>query len=558
MNAFGRSGIKALGLLLVALSIFGCTLPCQVLPLPFKTAVPVTPTKTPVEAAPTGVPLPEQGQVLRLPGNEPQTLDPALVEDVDSSEYVVEIFSGLVSLNEKLEVVPDMAERWEVSEDGRTYTFHLRKDVRFHDGKAVTAADFKYSLERVCDPRLASKVAPTYLGDIVGVKEVLAGKAKEIAGLRLHDDYTLELTIDQPKSYFLAKLTYPTAFVVDKANVEGGGKNWYRSPNGTGPFKLAEWKKDELIVLQRNELYYGGAPALGEVSYILDATLDMYEQGELDLAYVGGASLERVQDPANPLHRELTVTPELSISYIGFNVEKPPFDDVKVRQAFAHATNKEKLVTVFWRGSRRKADGLLPPGMPGYDETFKGLPFDPARAKSLIAESKYREVAGLPPVTITTIGAGGTSPYATALAEMFKQNLGVNVAIQQVESAERYYGELAKGRYQLFTFGWIADYPDPQDFLDILFHSDSSAIYGTNYHNTEYDRIVGEARAEPDQDRRMDLYRKAQALLIDDAPCVPISYNVRYTLTKPYVKGVIHAPLTLAWLRYVSIQHKVD
>lgn len=166
---------------------------------------------------------PTEESTLNLFGIDPLTLDPAVSGEMTSHQYIVQLFSGLVRLDDNLEPVPDIAQRWQVSDDGRTYTFYLRNDVRFHCGREVKAEDFKYSWERACDPDTCSLTAATYPGDIVGVREVLVGKTTEISGVRVIDDYTLEVTIDAPKSYFLSKLTYPTAFVVDRANVESGG-----------------------------------------------------------------------------------------------------------------------------------------------------------------------------------------------------------------------------------------------------------------------------------------------------------------------------------------------
>ncbi len=160
-----------------------------------------------------------EGGVLNLYGIDPHTLDPAISGDATSHEYVIQLFSGLVALDDNLEPAPDIAQDWTVSDDGRTYTFELRQDVRFHDGREVKAEDFKYSWDRAADPDTGSLTAASYLGDIVGVSEVLAGESNEISGVRIVDDYTLEVTIDAPKSYFLSKLTYPTAYVVDSNNV---------------------------------------------------------------------------------------------------------------------------------------------------------------------------------------------------------------------------------------------------------------------------------------------------------------------------------------------------
>ena len=493
------------------------------------------------------------GATLNLPGGAPPTLDPALTQDSTSASYIVEIFSGLVTLNQYLEVVPDIAESWELSDDGTTYTFHLHDDVRFHDGKPVTAQDFKYSLERACNPATGSLVADTYLGDIIGAQAKLRGEADEVSGVLVVDDHTLEITIDSPKAYFLSKLTYPTAFVVDRENVEGPVQPWTDQPNGAGPFRLAEYQLDFRIVLERNEAYYD---TLERVNFMLatGSPMTMYETGELDAVPVSLADIERVSDPSNPLNKELSTTPVLSISYIGFNVQKPPFDDQKVRQAFNYAIDKDKYVEVVLKNMQAQAKGILPPGMPGYNENLKGYPYDPERARQLIAESQYGDVSNLPEITLNISGGGGAAAGQVAtIVEMYKQNLGVDIAVQQTEWAT-YLWDLRAHRYQMFglTAGWIADYPDPQDFLDILFHSESRNN-DTGYSNPEVDSLLEEARGEQDFDKRMELYQQAEEMILDDAPIAPLTHNADYWLTKPYVEGMIYPPVIIPKLKYISI-----
>ncbi len=496
--------------------------------------------------------------VLNLPASEPPTLDPALAQDATSSGYIVEIFSGLVTLNPDLEVVPDIAESWEMSEDRTIYTFHLRKDVKFHDGKPVTAQDFKYSIERACDPATGSVVADTYLGDIIGAKEKLRGLTDEVAGVQVIDDHTLEITVDAPKAYFLAKLTYPTAFVVDRENVEGSHQPWTDHPNGTGPFRLKEYRLGERIVLERNQHYYGEPkPALEEVHFFLagGSAMIMYENEELDVTPVGLADIERVLDPANPLNEELTtVVPTLSIYYIGFNVNRPPFDDVKVRQAFNYALDKEKIINVVMKKMWVTAEGILPPGMPGYNPELEGHPYDLEKAHRLIAESKYEDVSNFPEIVLSVPGAGG-APFraVTAVVEMYRENLGVEITIEQMEWAT-YLDDLKAHRFQMFGIaaGWIADYPDPQDFLGILFHC-QSRDNNTEYCNPEVDRLLEEAQVEQDHDKRMGIYQQVETMILEDAPWVPIAHDAEYWLTKPYVKGMIYPPTIIPKLKYVSI-----
>jgi oligopeptide transport system substrate-binding protein len=498
---------------------------------------------------------PPTGGTLNLYGIDPYTLDPAVSSEMTSHEYIMQIFGGLVRLGDKLEPVPDIAQSWQVSNGGKTYTFYLRQDVRFQDGRQVKAGDFKYSWERACAPETGSQTAATYLGDIVGVKEVLSGQTKEISGVRVVDDYTLEVTIDAPKSYFLYKLTYPTTFVVDRANVESGGDEWWRSPNGTGPFKLKQWDEGTQLVLERNELYYGDLAKLGSVVFHLwsGVPMNMYETGEIDVTDVSIDYIEKATDEAGPFYQDLSVTPELSFYYIGFNTTKPPFDDVNIRRAFSLAIDKDKLVSLVFKGMVQRADGILPPGMPGYNEGLSGLGFDVAEAKALIASSSYGDVYHLPPITITTIGWGGLiSSDLEAIVYQWRENLGVEVTVRQLEP-DRFFYYLKEEKDEMFYTGWMADYPHPQDFLDVLFHTGVDNNYG-EYSNPEVDTILDEAGVEQDSELSLTLYQQAEQKLVDDAACLPLWFGQNYILVKPYIVGYNLNPLGFAMLNEVSVE----
>lgn len=506
-------------------------------------------TKPKNETSQVGVDRPAQGR-LRLYGGEPITLDPAMVGDIGSYQYISQIFSGLVSINENLEIVGDIATEWTVSPDGRTYVFRLRHDAKFHNGTNVTADAFKYAMERAADPRTRSPVAPLYLGDIVGAMDKLSGKAQEIEGIKVKDPYTLEITIDAPKAYFLAKLTYPTAYALDRNSVEGD-KDWAKHPNGTGPFKLKSWQPEKSIVLQRNDFYYGQKPSLAEVEFYLGggSPVTMYERGELDAAPVTLADIDRVLDRNSPLNKELVVVPELSLSYIGFNASAKPFDDVKIRQAFAYATDKEKLANILFKKTRAKAVGVLPPEMPGHNESLAALEFDPEKAKALIAQSSYGSASNLPEITLTV--SAGSGSLAESLAEMYKRNLGVDVSVVQV--AEAFHQELEGRKYQMFMTGWIADYPDPQDFLDVMFHSQSNGNY-TGFSDERIDKMLEAARIEKDATRRLRMYQEIESEVVQQAPIIPLFHDVDYTLVRPYVKGLVQSPLGITFLKNVRLE----
>lgn len=498
------------------------------------------------------------GGVFRRVWSDPPTLDPALVTDTTSSGVVVEVFSGLVALDTDLVLVPDLAESWEISPDGTVYTFKIRPDATFHDGKPVTAHDFKWSIERAADPRTASPVADIYLNDIVGVEDVFEGRAMEISGISVIDDLTIQFTIDSPKAYFLAKLTYPTAYVLDRENVEAGGRTWTDTPNGTGPFRLKEYRIGERIVLERFEDYTRGQTGVSTILMNLAGgqNMAMYENDEIDFTGVGLYDLERVLDPSEPLNRELVVAPpDFSISYIGFNAQMAPFDDANFRKALNHAIDKELIATEVLSELLTPAYGILPPGFPGYNPELEGLTFDPELAKQLLDQSEYADPATRPRIVVTVPGRGGTIGLdLEVILQMWQQVLGVEVEIQQVEWAT-YLEDLNKQKYQAYAgLGWSADYPDPQDFLDILFHTESGLNHGA-FSDLDIDAVLEEARVEPDAARRIALYRQAEEMIVQAAAWVPLWYQgERHVLIKPHVKDYRLTPMIVPKLTLVRIE----
>ncbi|MBI2832007.1 MAG: peptide ABC transporter substrate-binding protein [Chloroflexi bacterium] len=497
------------------------------------------------------------GELVQL-RDDPPTLDPHLASDVPSSVIVIEVFGGLVTLSTDLKVVPDLAESWKISPDGKTYTFTIRRDARFHNGKAVTANDFKWSLERVADPRTQSTTVDTYLGDVVGVQDKLQGKSNEVSGVKVIDDRTLEITIDSPKAFFLSKLTYPTAFVLDRENIESS-REWFKTPNGTGPFKLKEYREAELIVLERNPDYHLGPAKLDTVRFLLSGgtPMVMYENNEIHVTGVGLADLDRVRDPSSPLSKELHIAPpSFTTSYLGMNVTKPPLDDIKVRQALAYAMNKDEIASKVLLDRVVPAYGILPPGFPAYNSELRGLRYDPEKAKKLLAESKYgSDPAKMPRITLTVPGALGASVGLDleAIQAQWRETLGITVDVQQVEWAT-FLKDLHAFRLQMVAAAWIADYPDPQNFLDLLFHS-KSLNNEIRYSNPEVDRLLETARTEPDEKTRAGLYQKAEEIIVNDTPWIPLWYSGEaYVLIKPEVKDYLLLPLIVPRYRFVYLE----
>ncbi len=493
------------------------------------------------------------GGILKLADIDPTTLDPAVSSETTSAQYIMQIYSGLLRLDNNMEPVADIAQSWEISPDGKVYTFNLRQDVKFHNQKAVTASDFKYSWERAASPATGSRTASTYLGDIVGVDAVLSGQAASISGLKILDNYKFQVTIDSPKSYFIYKMTYPTTFVVDQASVKGDSQ-WWRKPIGTGPFKLDSWVSNQSLTLSRNDNYYGQKPALSRVKYSFysGVPMDLYETGDIDVTGVSTANLDKVMDKAGPFYRDISISSNLSVSYISLNCARPPFDDVKIRQAFSLAIDKDKMIKLIYKDMETRADGLLPPGMPGYNPGLTKIGFDPVKARELIKASKYGSVANLPPVILTTSGYGGSAgSVLQAMIYQWEQNLGVKVSVRQLEP-DRYYYNTREEIDNLFDMAWSADYPHPQDFLDILFSAASEYNYG-GYQNPDFNSLINKANLTLDKEAGFALYRQAEQILVDEAGCIPLTFGENYLLVKPRVKGYYLNPLGFAQLSEVSI-----
>ena len=486
-------------------------------------------------------------------GDDPATVfDPIQVGDASTAEYTAEIFGGLVTLDLDLNVVPDIAERWEISEGGRVYTFFLRDDVVFHNGRRVTADDVKYSLERAADPANFSPTVLDYLGDITGVRDKFNGRADEISGVRVIDEYTLRIELETPISYFLQQLTYTVAYVVDREQIAQDPDGWTRNPNGTGPFRVKVFRPLEEIVLVPNDRYHLGPPKLDEVVFALSggSLSTRFENDEIHVALVPPAELTGVLSGESSLSEYYVPVPQLAFSYLGFNVNEPPFDDPLVRQAFAHAINREAINEVLFFDAAIVADGILPPTLPGYSEAVTTYQYDPARAAELLSQSRY--ATDMPRIILTFSGSGGDPPDTLqAYQQQWREALGVEVEIEAIEWSA-YLRELRRGELQMYAAGWIADYPDPENFVGKLFASDSRLNHG-GYSNPEVDALLAEAATLQDQEARYRLYHQAEQLIIDDAPVIPTFWFINHYLVRECVQNWVDPGTIVPKYRYVEI-----
>jgi oligopeptide transport system substrate-binding protein len=433
------------------------------------------------------------------------------------------------------------------------YTFHIHPDASFHNGRLVTAQDVIFSWERAANPETESDTVLTYLGDIVGVREMRAGQAGSISGLIALDDRTLQVTIDQPKPYFLQKLTYPTTYIVDNENVSLG-EEWYRTPNGTGPYRLTRWESMQQKIYERFDEFYGEKPRIRAILvnlYSGDSTR-LYETGTIDLTGLSPFDIDRFSDPAEPMHQELYSTPDLCTGYVTLDVTKPPFDNLKVRQAFAQAIDRDLYVQLVLKNGAIPARGLYPPALPGHDLSLQGWEYNPEKAKKLLEEAGM-DPGKMPEIIFSSAGYGSNISNAdAALIQMWEQNLGVTIHVRNIEP-EYYLDNVLEGNSgQISREGWCADYPDPENFADVLYHSGAEMNTG-GYSNPEVDALLEQARVEVNTASRIALYQKAEKMIVEDVPAIFLSHSISYSLVKPYIQGYVLAPMVIPFERYLWI-----
>ncbi len=540
---------------------FGANASIQPVALAEQTSTPTTltpPQQSTLTFTPTLVPTsarPPSGYLnVAFARANPSTFDPAVADDTGSQEIIAEVFSGLVTIDRDLNIQPDLAESWTVGDDQKTYTFKLRTDAKFANGKAITAQDFKYSIERAADPQTASTVAQNALGEIVGVKDKLAGRAAEVNGVRVVDDRTLQITIDAAKAYFIASLATSTAFVVDRENVEHGGKNWFLEPNGSGPYRLVDFKPNDRIVLEANENYIGAPkPSIKTVTLWMwngNSFVVPYLKDQLDSALVTALEVPYVFDARSSVHDQVTIAPVFRLEYIGLNTRVPPFDDPKVRQAFALAIDKKFIADEMLGRTALPANGIYPPGFPGFNPDLKGWDYDPLKARQLLHDSKYGDIQKMPKLTLDV---AVKSLVTVALIPMLRQNLGVDISLREHPDVATFLQKLNERPmpFQMYSLGRVPGTPDPV-FLEPPFYITSDEN-STGYNNPEVDRLLEQARSERDAIERVVLYQRAEQIIVNDAPWIPLLFGDNYWLTKPYVRDLIYPPLIVPRYKYASL-----
>lgn len=492
-----------------------------------------------------GANAPPAANILRIPLlADPTTFDPARVEDGTTIDMLQQMFEGLVQWTPQNTLAPALAEKWDISPDGRTYTFHLRPGVKFQDGNPMTAQDVYYSMRRALDPALKSTVALSYLGDIQGAKQLNSGKTKELAGVKVIDPQTVAITIMAPKAYWIYTLTYPTAYVVSKAEAKDGVELTDADDAGgagTGLFKLTEYQRGAKVTLAANPAYWGGAAKLAgqERPIIKDAGTrhDEYVAGQLDIVDEAKGDLDADRKDPN-LSAQIKYWPRAQTFYLGLNEKTiPPFADLRVRQALAYATDKARIRTVVMRDTVDVAEDILPEGIPGFDPQFKGCPYDPAKAKILLAAAGYPGGKGFPTINISFRESyPDLSKTVDLLRDMWQTNLGITLQPKVTEWTVLLDQE-HRNTLDCYHIRWAADYLDQQDFYSILLHTNGGENH-TLWSNPKFDALCDKADVERNPDKRRALYRQAARIAADEVPLIPLYYAKDIELVKPYVHNL--------------------
>ncbi len=458
----------------------------------------------------------------------PSTIDPALIADVSGASVVAKLFNGLVRLDDHLSVAPDIAERWNISGDGLRYVFFLKRDVQFSNGRVVRAQDFKASFERVLNSRTKSPNVWVF-DKVEGAQEYREGRAEDVAGFRVIDDYTFEIKLKRPFSPFLSMLTTTPAYV---AAVDGS------RCLGTGPFKLASWMPGREVVLERKDNYFAGRARVKGIVYRIipeDLTaITEFELGNLDVISLPATAYSRFRSDKKWSSQIISMR-GLNTYYLGMNASKPPFDDPQIRKAVALAIDIKKILRTFYESRGRLAAGPVP-------DLLRSWKLDTVRDDSGYDPQKAREIIKNAGVTGMRVRLYITADQDVVdLAEIIQSYLsaaGIEVVLRQLEWSA-FKEAVNRGEPELFWLSWWADYPDPENFLFPLFHSSNSGPAGnrTRYCNKTVDALIEQGQFSINENDRKKFYKQAEELIIKDVPAVFFWHRTDFMIKQPWVKG---------------------
>lgn len=492
-------------------------------------------------------------------GTEPPDLDPPKISDLTSYTVIQNVMRGLTCYDQSLKPRPALAERWERSADGLRYTFHLRENARWSDGKPVTAQQFVDGWQRALDPETAADYA-FFLFELKNGKAYFDREITDFSKVGVHalDDKTLAVDLQRPTPFFLDLTAAPIALPVRKDLLDKYGERYIEAAHfvGNGPYVLTQWVHDDHIRLEPNRYYWGQKPGVDAVEMVMvndtNTSTVMYENDELDFietsTSIAAFDVRRLrQSPdahTNRIHR---------INYFGFNLDKPPFNDVRVRKAFAMALDRSYYPKLLQSGQMPIASWISK-GLPGYNADM-GLPYDPKKARQLLAEAGYPEGRGFPKVSLAYRTLYDIQKECEIAQYLWKKNLNVDVKLQNMEW-KVYLSQLKQDPPNIFLMGWFVDYPDADSFMSMML-GDSGNNY-TRWKSARYDALVAQAVVTLDPKQRQKLYDEAQSiLLVEDVAMAP-SYQAEKTwLVKPWVKGMQVNALNLIMLDHLSVKPAV-
>lgn len=498
--------------------------------------------------------------------SEPGSLDPALAQGTHESWILENVFEGLMTFNEKGELVEGMAERYEVSEDGLTYTFYIRDGVTWTNGDPVTAHDFEYAWKRALNPETASYYAHI-LYPIKGAEAYNTGEgSEEDVGVKALDDKTLEVTLETPTAYFLELTAFYTYFPVNK-NVVESNPDWAKDPSTyvtNGPFKLVEWKHNDQIILEKNEDYYN-ADKIKLDGIDLDIIEDQntawqkYEGGEYHiLVDVPTSVVAQLKAENNP---ELNIDFQVGTYYYNVNPDIKPFNNAKVRKALSMAMDREVITENITQGGQIPAYGVVPPGLE--DESgndFREVQgnlfeYNPEEAKKLFEEGLKEEGMTVEDFNNQNFvllfnTSESHKKIAQAVQEMWRTNLGVEIGLENVEFQVKLDREKA-GDYHISRAAWLGDFMDPMTFLDLWWSQ--SEFNDVKYNNPEYDELIEKAKSTNDQEVRMQAMKEAEKILMEDMPVIPVYFYTQPYTVKPNVTGIVKVPVRYPTITYADI-----
>jgi ABC-type transport system substrate-binding protein len=503
--------------------------------------------------APAPPPLPD-GRMLHLATQDDiPTLDPAAGYDTASWTFEQMIFDTLVRYSDGgVDLIPDVATDWNSSPDATLFTFHLRRDARFTNGRPVTAADFKYEIERVLNPATRSK-GMEYFREIAGADAFAAGRARQVSGIDAPDEWTIVFHLTAPDPIFVQKLAMPFAAAVPREVVGRWGEDFSRHVIGSGPFKLSQWIGGQRLVLIRNPDYFvKGVPRVDGIVEQIGASEELqwlkFEAGDIDVSSIPPAEFPYVmKTPRLRAETEKIIT--LATNYLAMNCQMKPFKDIRVRRAFNYAIDKRKIIALL-NGRGVVAHGVLAPGLPGYNPDTKGFAYDPDQARRLL------EAAGISKDFMPTLWMRADRTEMM-LGQSIQQDLalvGVHVVLKPVAWGPLLEAVRQPSTVELANLGWEADFADPQNFLGVLL---SRKQWGANndsfYYNPDVDRLLAEAAPMTDLKQRYALYHRAEKIVIADAPWVFLYNPVSYVILQPWVHGFVLNPMRPTRLDRVSL-----